>query len=141
MYSGKSHSPHLGIRGDLNLTLGQITSAPKPRWKQLAHRRLQTWPSDLVNNKLLDAPLPGWLREPVIPRLKSICMTQDSSSHIFSDSPHQEPNHVLVNEYPPGVGIMPHKVGLFRIVGGLVVRLETYSRHRTAPHTILLCAR
>ncbi|KAJ3520286.1 hypothetical protein NM208_g13772 [Fusarium decemcellulare] len=41
--------------------LDKVSSAPKPRWKQLTKRRLQTWPSDLVNNKLLDAPLPAWL--------------------------------------------------------------------------------
>ncbi len=29
---------------------------------------------------------------------------------MFASSPHGRPNHVLINEYPPGVGIMPHKV-------------------------------
>ncbi|KXJ97522.1 hypothetical protein Micbo1qcDRAFT_156426 [Microdochium bolleyi] len=89
--------------------LAKIASAPKPRWKQLTHRRLQTWPSDLVNNKLVDAPLPAWLQEPVISRLASV--PTSSSPYIFHDSPHSRPNHVLINEYPPGVGIMPHKDG------------------------------
>lgn len=92
--------------------LDKIASAPKPRWKQLTHRRLQTWPSDLVQNRLLDAPLPEWLEEPIISRLKSICRSLETdSSHLFCGSPHQRPNHVLINEYPPGVGIMPHKDG------------------------------
>ncbi|KAI2630966.1 hypothetical protein GGR54DRAFT_178820 [Hypoxylon sp. NC1633] len=92
--------------------LDKIASAPKPRWKQLTHRRLQTWPSDLVNNKLIDAPLPPWLNDPIVPRLKSIRSSQDPDSvDLFSDSPHQKPNHVLINEYPPGIGIMPHKDG------------------------------
>ncbi|KAI0013669.1 hypothetical protein F4779DRAFT_640123 [Xylariaceae sp. FL0662B] len=92
--------------------LGKIASAPKPRWKQLTHRRLQTWPSDLVNNKLIDAPLPEWLNEPIVSRLRSIRLSQNpDSSNIFSDSPHQKPTHVLINEYPPGIGIMPHKDG------------------------------
>ncbi|KAI0887391.1 uncharacterized protein GGS22DRAFT_157033 [Annulohypoxylon maeteangense] len=92
--------------------LEKIASAPKPRWKQLTHRRLQTWPSDLVNNKLMDAPLPAWLNDPIVPRLKSIPLSKTlGSSDIFSDSPHQKPNHVLINEYPPGIGIMPHKDG------------------------------
>ncbi|KAI1134190.1 hypothetical protein F5Y05DRAFT_243225 [Hypoxylon sp. FL0543] len=92
--------------------LDKITSAPKPRWKQLTHRRLQTWPSDLVNNKLMDAPLPPWLDEPIVSRIRSIRLSPDSeSSHVFFDSPHQKPNHVLINEYPPGIGIMPHKDG------------------------------
>jgi len=92
--------------------LAKIAAAPKPRWKQLTHRRLQTWPSDLVNNKLVNAALPTWLQEPVVSRLASIPVTADEMlSHIFNDSPHKTPNHVLINEYPPGVGIMPHKDG------------------------------
>ncbi|KAI1426094.1 hypothetical protein F5Y12DRAFT_307920 [Xylaria sp. FL1777] len=95
------------------LILGKIASAPKPRWKQLSRRRLQTWPSDLINNKLVAAPLPSWLEEPIVTRLLSLHLEKDaaSKSHIFSDSPHKRPNHVLINEYPPGIGIMPHKDG------------------------------
>ncbi|KAF4783219.1 calpain [Colletotrichum scovillei] len=93
------------------LILQKIAEAPKPRWKQLTHRRLQTWPSDLVNNKLIDAPLPQWLQEPVISRILSLPLAADSdSSNLFASSPHKRPNHVLINEYPPGVGIMPHKL-------------------------------
>lgn len=45
-------------------------------------------------------------------RLKSIPRSQElDSSDLFSDSPHKRPNHVLINEYPPGIGIMPHKDG------------------------------
>ncbi|KAH6693658.1 calpain [Plectosphaerella plurivora] len=92
--------------------LQKIADAPKPRWKQLTHRRLQTWPSDLVNNKLLQAPLPSWLESPVVSRLVSLPRSQQDSSNIFSESPHKRPNHVLINEYPPGIGIMPHKASL-----------------------------
>ncbi|TVY45180.1 Alpha-ketoglutarate-dependent dioxygenase-like protein [Lachnellula subtilissima] len=93
--------------------LGKIAAAPKPRWKQLTHRRLQTWPSDLTkSNTLLDSPLPSWLEEPVMRRLLSYPLSVvDPQTHIFSDSPHKEPNHVLINEYEPGEGIMPHKDG------------------------------
>ncbi|KAF6838037.1 Alpha-ketoglutarate-dependent dioxygenase alkB-like protein 6 [Colletotrichum plurivorum] len=91
--------------------LQKIADAPKPRWKQLTHRRLQTWPSDLVQNKLIDAPLPQWLQEPVISRILSLPRTADSdSSNLFADSPHQRPNHVLINEYPPGDGAAYHPV-------------------------------
>lgn len=92
----------------------QIATAPRPRWKQLTHRRLQTWPSDLVQDRLLDAPLPPWLETPVVSRLLSLPLSDnddgDAVRHIFADSPHQRPNHVLINEYPPGIGIMPHKL-------------------------------
>ncbi|CAK7269088.1 hypothetical protein SEPCBS57363_003426 [Sporothrix epigloea] len=99
--------------------LQRVKAAPKPRWKQLSHRRLQTWPSGLLHDKLLDAPLPSWLVEPVITRLLSIPVhlptkganKDDQCENIFFNSPHQRPNHVLINEYPPGVGIMPHKDG------------------------------
>ncbi|RSL71265.1 hypothetical protein CEP51_012081 [Fusarium floridanum] len=92
------------------MILDKISSAPKPRWKQLTKRRLQTWPSDLVNNKLLDAPLPPWLETPVISRLLSLPIQDSEPGHIFAQSPHKKPNHVLINEYPPGIGIMPHKM-------------------------------
>ncbi|KAI0202716.1 Alkbh6 protein [Astrocystis sublimbata] len=68
------------------------------------------WPSDLINNKLVDAPLPPWLEAPIVTRLQSLPLDQ-GRPHIFADSPHTRPNHVLINEYPPGVGIMPHKDG------------------------------
>ncbi|KAK8124648.1 calpain [Apiospora kogelbergensis] len=92
--------------------LDKIVSVPRPRWTQLTHRRLQTWPSELIQNRLVDAPLPDWLNKPVVSRLQSIPVSPDGlAGHIFSNSPHSRPNHVLVNEYPPGIGIMPHKDG------------------------------
>ncbi|KAH8692858.1 hypothetical protein BGW36DRAFT_303040 [Talaromyces proteolyticus] len=85
--------------------LQKINSVPPPRWTQLSHRRLQTWPSTLSkSNTLLSAPLPAWLQDPIIhPRLEAL--------GCFADSPHQGPNHVLINEYQPGQGIMPHEDG------------------------------
>ncbi|KFY61078.1 hypothetical protein V496_05168 [Pseudogymnoascus sp. VKM F-4515 (FW-2607)] len=92
--------------------LEKIATAPKPRWKALTHRRLQTWPADLANNTLLESPLPSWLINPIIPRILSLPMNADDTSlNVFSDSPHKAPNHVLINEYLPGQGIMPHKDG------------------------------
>jgi len=92
--------------------LDKIEAAPKPRWKQLSKRRLQTWPSDLTKNTLLDSPLPKWLTGPIITRLQSFPLSSSKpQNHIFSDSPHGAPNHVLINEYLPGQGIMPHKDG------------------------------
>jgi len=90
----------------------QIASAPKPRWKHLSHRRLQTWPSDLTKNTLLEESLPKWLVEPVITRLLQLqCSVSPEGGHIFSGSPHRVPNHVLINEYLPNQGIMAHKDG------------------------------
>ncbi|PFH57472.1 hypothetical protein XA68_15020 [Ophiocordyceps unilateralis] len=103
--------------------LARIASAPKPSWKQLTHRRLQSWPFPLLNDKLLDAPLPSWLEDPVVPRLLSLSVSKTDERHLFSQSPHARPNHVLINEYPPGVGIMAHKTapptGLYNDGGAL----------------------
>ncbi|CAM1505381.1 Fc.00g110180.m01.CDS01 [Cosmosporella sp. VM-42] len=93
------------------MILDKVAAAPKPRWKQLTRRRLQTWPSDLVQNKLLEAPLPAWLEDPVITRLLSLPVGDAQVGNLFNESPHKRPNHVLINEYPPGIGIMPHKDG------------------------------
>ena len=91
----------------------QINSAPRPTWRHLSHRRLQTYPCTLTpQNALLAAALPTWLSDPVVPRLLSIPVSNATEkSHIFSESPHQAPNHVLVNEYAPGQGIFPHEDG------------------------------
>lgn len=64
-----------------------------------------------MKDKLVDAKLPPWLEEPVVSRLLSIPAQEAAPDHIFEASPHRRPNHVLINEYPPGVGIMPHKDG------------------------------
>jgi alkylated DNA repair protein alkB family protein 6 len=77
---------------------------PAQRWTQLTHRRLQAHPSTLTkNNTLLAAPLPAYLVNPLIQRFKEL--------ELFDGTPHQQPNHVLINEYKPGEGIMPHEDG------------------------------
>lgn len=95
------------------MLLDKIATAPKPRWKQLAHRRIQIWPHDLSKkNTLIESPLPTWLTEPIINRLLSLPLsTANPATNVFSISPHKAPNHVLINEYQPGEGIMPHKDG------------------------------
>jgi alkylated DNA repair protein alkB homolog 6 len=78
----------------------------------LAHRRLQTWPGDLTKDTLFDSPLPEWLTDPVIPRLLALSREgRNENDNVFADSPHHAPNHILINEYLPGQGIMPHKDG------------------------------
>jgi alkylated DNA repair protein alkB family protein 6 len=54
---------------------------------------------------------------------------------IFNDAPHQAPNHVLVNEYQPGQGIMPHEDGAayYPLVAtvslGAPIVLDMYHKH------------
>ncbi|KAJ5106551.1 Oxoglutarate/iron-dependent dioxygenase [Penicillium angulare] len=86
------------------LLMQKVQSVPLPRWTHLSHRRLQTWPSALTkSNTLLSSPLPSWLTNPIIHRFKEL--------GVFANAPHTTPNHVLVNEYQPGQGIMPHEDG------------------------------
>ncbi|KAF2708752.1 hypothetical protein K504DRAFT_477201 [Pleomassaria siparia CBS 279.74] len=82
-----------------------LQKIPSQRWVTLSHRRLQAHPSTLTenNNTLLGSPLPLYLVKPVVERFKDL--------GIFRDTPHAEPNHVLINEYRKGEGIMPHEDG------------------------------
>ncbi|KAH8112149.1 hypothetical protein DFH11DRAFT_542025 [Phellopilus nigrolimitatus] len=86
--------------------LRQINNAPKPKWKNLANRRLQVWGGDLTpSNKLLAQPLPPFLNKypDIIGQLRA--------TGAFSSSKNGAPNHVIVNEYLPNQGIMPHEDG------------------------------
>ena len=86
--------------------LFQITRTPEKRWTLLAHRRLLSLPTTLTGaakDTLIDSPLPGYLKIPILDRLQQV--------GLFKDSPHGAPNHCLVNEYHAGQGIMPHEDG------------------------------
>ncbi|KAG8552729.1 hypothetical protein GDO81_003020 [Engystomops pustulosus] len=79
--------------------LRQVYNAPKPKWTQLSGRKLQNWgglphPRGMVSEKL-----PTWLQ---------IYTDRISSLDVFGGNC---ANHVLVNEYNPGEGIMPHEDG------------------------------
>ncbi|XP_066281726.1 alpha-ketoglutarate-dependent dioxygenase alkB homolog 6-like [Branchiostoma lanceolatum] len=79
--------------------LAKVYAAPKPKWTRLSNRRLQNWgglphPKGMVVEKL-----PEWLQ---------MCADRIHSLGVFQD---KRPNHVLVNEYQQGQGIMPHEDG------------------------------
>ncbi|XP_039180975.1 alpha-ketoglutarate-dependent dioxygenase alkB homolog 6 isoform X2 [Crotalus tigris] len=91
--------PDFISEGEEEYLLQQIYNAPKPKWTQLSGRRLQNWgglphPKGMVAEKL-----PPWLQRYV---------DRVSSLGIFGG---KAANHVLVNEYQPGQGIMPHEDG------------------------------
>ncbi|XP_020958809.1 alpha-ketoglutarate-dependent dioxygenase alkB homolog 6 isoform X2 [Arachis ipaensis] len=98
--------------------LNNIYGAPASKWKLLKNRRLQNWGTmasyflyirfpcancvdcGVVHEKgLLPQPLPPWLTN----------LTQKISeeSELFPSAI----NHVLINEYLPNQGIMPHQDG------------------------------
>ncbi|CAZ81162.1 unnamed protein product [Tuber melanosporum] len=113
--------------------LQKILQTPKPKWTHLSHRRLQSYPTSLTatTNTLItppssSPPLPEWLTEPMIPRMQEL--------NIWAGAPHGAPNHVLVNEYLPGRGILPHEDGgaYWPVVGtvslGGVIVLDVYEK-------------
>ncbi|KAF2463244.1 RNI-like protein [Lindgomyces ingoldianus] len=100
-YARRALYPHPTLPLSSFLLFSQI---PSQRWIALSHRRLQAHPSTLTtNNTLLGAPLPSYLVKPVVERFKTL--------GVFENTLHGAPNHVLINEYKRGEGIMPHEDG------------------------------
>ncbi|KAM0459452.1 hypothetical protein ACHAPV_005640 [Trichoderma viride] len=70
----------------LSLDAAKITSLPAtayylPNFISEEEERMildKTWPSDLVQDRLLDAPLPPWLETPVVSRLLSLPLSDDN---------------------------------------------------------------
>lgn len=77
----------------------QVYDAPKPKWMQLSNRRLQNWGGLPHPKGMVLEDLPQWLE---------VYSKKIASLGVFDD---KVPNHVLVNEYLPGQGIMPHEDG------------------------------
>jgi alkylated DNA repair protein alkB family protein 6 len=86
--------------------LANTPQIPANRWTQLSKRRLQAHPSTLSkSNTLIAAPLPDYLT--TFPAIRE----RFKQLGIFEHTKHGEANHVLINEYNPGEGIMPHEDG------------------------------
>ncbi|KAI9737573.1 MAG: hypothetical protein M1834_009728 [Cirrosporium novae-zelandiae] len=103
---GMYYIPNFITKAEEDTLVKEVLTQPTPRWTNLTHRRLQTHPSPLSprTNTLLNEPLPPFLTTPIIPRFSRL--------QVFASSPHcAAPNHVLINEYTPGQGIMPHEDG------------------------------
>ncbi|KAI5887992.1 uncharacterized protein SCHCODRAFT_02515323 [Schizophyllum commune H4-8] len=85
----------------------KIQESPTQSWKQLKNRRQALfYIKDITpKNVLLARELPAFVTSypDVISRLKA--------TEAFESSPHGQPNHIIMNEYCPGQGIMPHEDG------------------------------
>ncbi|KAI0698177.1 hypothetical protein C8T65DRAFT_742903 [Cerioporus squamosus] len=84
----------------------KIAEAPQPWWKRLNNRRLQIWGGDLTKKQtLIPQDMPVFVNQypDIIGRIRDL--------GVFKASAHGEPNHVIMNEYAPGQGIMPHEDG------------------------------
>ncbi|CAL1581187.1 unnamed protein product [Knipowitschia caucasica] len=82
-----------------SILLRQVYQAPKTKWTQLSGRRLQNWGGLPHPKGMMAEKMPEWLQ--------TYCHNI-SSLGAFSG---KCANHVLVNEYNPGEGIMPHEDG------------------------------
>ncbi|KAI0076993.1 hypothetical protein K474DRAFT_1596895 [Panus rudis PR-1116 ss-1] len=84
----------------------KICESPQPKWKKLHNRRLQIWGGELTaKNQLIPQPFPDFIVKfpDVLGRIQA--------TGSFHSSPHGRPNHVILNEYLSGQGIMPHEDG------------------------------
>ncbi|KAF8588035.1 hypothetical protein K439DRAFT_1336264, partial [Ramaria rubella] len=84
----------------------KISDSSHVKWKTLPNRRCMRVCGDLTtSNVLIPQKLPTFITEypDIIKRLRD--------TGLFACSKHGEPNHIIVNEYEPGQGIMPHEDG------------------------------
>ena len=82
-------------RKHIGLSEEEISLQHNGKWTHLTHARRRV--------ALFDGTLPSYQLPPILQRLSNTLVTIGAFS-----SP---PNHVLVNEYQPGEGIMPHTDG------------------------------
>ncbi|KAH7927574.1 hypothetical protein BV22DRAFT_1084783 [Leucogyrophana mollusca] len=89
--------------------LRKIEETPRQKWKTLGNRRCgvrpRLWGEVLQRSTLFRQEMPSFLSHypDILGRLRA--------TKAFECSPHQGPNHVILNEYMPGQGIMPHEDG------------------------------
>uniref|UniRef100_A0A667ZZL8 AlkB homolog 6 n=1 Tax=Myripristis murdjan TaxID=586833 RepID=A0A667ZZL8_9TELE len=79
--------------------LQQVYQSPRTKWTQLSGRRLQNWGGLPHPKGMLAEKIPDWL-EKYCERISSLGAFSGKTA-----------NHVLVNEYKQGEGIMPHEDG------------------------------
>lgn len=116
--------------------LRKIYESPQVTWKTLRNRRLQTYGGIIsgASRVLIPTPIPDFLtRYPDI-------LTRLEDTGVFQGSKHGRPNHVLLNEYNSGQGIMPHEDGpsYFPAVGTISLGSHTvvdYYRYRPLAET------
>ncbi|XP_053961144.1 alpha-ketoglutarate-dependent dioxygenase alkB homolog 6 [Anastrepha ludens] len=91
--------PNFITSEDEQRIFSQIDRAPKPKWTQLLNRRLINYGGIPHPNGMLAERIPEWLQ---------VYVDKINNLNIFES---KKANHVLINEYLPGQGIMPHTDG------------------------------
>ncbi|XP_067626299.1 alpha-ketoglutarate-dependent dioxygenase alkB homolog 6 isoform X2 [Eurosta solidaginis] len=79
--------------------LDQVEKTAKPKWTQLLNRRLINYGGIPHPNGMVAEEIPEWLQ---------VVIDKVNNLNIFES---RKANHVLVNEYLAGQGIMPHTDG------------------------------
>ncbi|XP_071570889.1 alpha-ketoglutarate-dependent dioxygenase alkB homolog 6 [Temnothorax nylanderi] len=77
-----------------------VNSVPQPKWTQLSHRRLQNWGGRPHPKGMIAEEIPDWLQRYI-----------DKAAALNAFEKGVLPNHVLINEYLSGQGIMAHSDG------------------------------
>jgi len=93
--------PNYITKEDEDYLMNRIYSQPPESWSMLKHanRRLQKWGGEVRKDGLENnEPLPEWLE-----KFSELLCKENVTIN--------KTNHVLLNEYQPGVGIMPHTDG------------------------------
>lgn len=116
--------PSFLSKQDEEAILAQIDNTPKPKWTQLSHRRLINYGGVPHKNGMITEEMPIWLKDKVA-QLNNLGENKTIENKmklpcnkliqcfvlflgVFGDV---KANHVLVNEYLPGQGIMAHSDG------------------------------
>ncbi|XP_054272466.1 alpha-ketoglutarate-dependent dioxygenase alkB homolog 6-like [Macrosteles quadrilineatus] len=89
--------PNFITESDEKLIIQKVNNVPKPKWTQLSNRRLQNWGGIPHPKGMISETIPSWLQEFI-----------DKVANLEAFDKNVKPNHVLINEYLPGQGIMPH---------------------------------
>lgn len=92
--------------------LSAIYSEPEARWTSLKRRRLQMWGGKPSAAGMAQEELPSWLGE-----LSQLLKEKKVFKKDF--------NHVLINEYEPGQGIMAHEDGPLYISHVAILSLQS----------------
>ncbi|KAL5853869.1 hypothetical protein ACOSQ3_008987 [Xanthoceras sorbifolium] len=111
--------------------LNNIYGSPVSKWKSLKNRRLQNWGGVVHEKGLLPQDLPPWLTK--------ITQRIYEKSGLFPSAI----NHVLINEYLPNQGIMPHQdgpayfpvVAILSLGSPVVMDFTPHSKLRTSTYT------
>ncbi|XP_065660655.1 alpha-ketoglutarate-dependent dioxygenase alkB homolog 6-like [Hydra vulgaris] len=94
--SSAFYIPNFLTLEDEDTLLSKIYEVPKPKWTILSNRRLQNWGGLPHAKGMVPEAIPSWLNNYI---------TRVGSLDLFDG---KQPNHVLINEYQPSQGIMPH---------------------------------